>query len=424
VIAAIRAQNEDLVDFCRIIIRVEGGKGMKKSVITIAAFLAAGLLLWAPSSYAAEAPYKIGVALDLTGRAAGLGIPEERVYKMKAEDINKAGGVNGREIELVILDNESKPAKAVLNTKKLIEVDGVIACLGYTTSGSTLASVETASAGETVLFANAASEKIWKPTKKWVFNVVPRQLDACTPILVDDLVKKGAKNIAYIYIDTAYGQTGKETFEEVMKEKGMKPAIIEKYTPGTTDVSPQITHIKNSGADGLIICGYMGDTAMVLKSARDLGLTCPINSEYAVVGPEFIKLAGKYGEGVVSTSLKALVANDLPQDDPQKKIAMELYDMYTNKYGMFSLYSGHAWDALILTKMALDKVDPKLDPSKKEDLKKIRAQLRDNIEQLREVVGQNGIFNYSSDNHNGLPYGCYVPVVIQGGKWRLAGTAN
>ena len=393
---------------------------MKKLMfVVVAVFVFAGMLLLAPVSEAKKAPYVIGVALDLTGRAAGLGIPEERVYKMKAEDFNKAGGINGRELELVFLDNESKPAKAVLNTKKLIEVDKAVALLGYTTSGSTLASAGAATDGEIVLFANAASEKIWRPTKKWVFNVVPRQMDACTPLLVDNLLQKGSKKIAYIYIDTAYGQTGKETFVSVMKKKGMKPAIIEKYAPGTTDVSPQITHIKTSGADGLIICGYMGDTAMVLKSARDLGIKFPIVSEYAVVGPEFIKLTGKYGEGVVSTSLKALVAGDLADNDVQKEIAVELYDRYTKKYGTFSLYGGHAWDALTLTKMALEKVDPSLDPSNDEDLKKIRSQLRNNIEELKNVVGQNGVFNYSPDNHNGLSYGCYVPVVIENGKWRL-----
>ena len=397
---------------------------MKKfRFVAVAVFVFAGMLL-APVSEAKKTPYVIGVALSLTGRAAGLGIPSQRVYKMRADDFNKAGGINGREMELVFLDNESNPAKGVLNAKKLIEVDKVIALHGYITSGAALASVGTAMDSETVLFANASSQKIWRPTKKWVFNVVPRQKDACTPLLVDNLIGRGAKNIAYIYIDTAYGQTGKETFEWMMKEKGMKPAIIEKYAPGTTDVSPQITHIKTSGADGLIICGYMGDTAMVLKSARDLGIKFPIVSEYAVVGPEFIKLTGKYGEGVISTSLKALVAHDLPDNDIQKKIAMELYDRYTKKYGMFSLYCGHSWDALTLTKIALEKVDPNLDPSNDKDLKKIRAQLRNNIEQLKNVVGQNGIFNYSPDNHNGLPYGCYVPVVIKNGKWHLAETTK
>ncbi len=394
------------------------------TIIGVIVIILVGFGLNSPVSYAGKAPYTVGIAVDLTGRAAGLGVPEMRVYKMLAEDINKAGGINGRPIKLIILDNESKPAKAVLNTKKLISVDHVIAVLGYSTSGSTLACIQAATSGHTVLFSNAASSKIWRPTKKWIFNVVPCQRDASTPLLVEDLIQKGAKKIAYIYIDTAYGQTGKATFLWACKKKGLVPAVIEKYRPGVTDLSPQITHIKKSGADGLIVCGYMGDTAKVLKTAREQGFTAPIDSEYAVVGPEFIKLAGKYAEGVVSTSLKALVAHELPDSDAQKRIAVELYDRYTKKYGTFSLYSGHAWDTLTMTKLALEKIDGKLDPSRAGDLAKIRSQLRDRIEALKKVVGQNGIFSYSKDNHNGLSYGCYVPVVVKNGEWRLVRTSR
>jgi branched-chain amino acid transport system substrate-binding protein len=137
------------------------------------------------------------------------------------------------------------------------------------------------------------------------------------------------------------------------------------------------------------------------------------------VGPEFIQLGGKYVEGIVTTSLKALVAPELPANDPQKKIAMDLYTKYTQKHGAFSLYAGHMWDEMYLLADALKKVDSKLDPSKDADLVKIRAGIRDNLETIKGFVGQNGIFNYSPDNHNGLPPNCYVPVVIQNGKWTL-----
>jgi branched-chain amino acid transport system substrate-binding protein len=130
-------------------------------------------------------------------------------------------------------------------------------------------------------------------------------------------------------------------------------------------------------------------------------------------------LGGKYVEGIVTTSLKALVAPELAAGDPQKKIATDLYNEYTKRHGMFSLYAGHTWDIVYLLVEALKKVDPGLDPTKDADLVKIRAQLRDNMEKIRGFVGQNGIFNYSPDNHNGLPPKCYVPVVIEGGKWRL-----
>lgn len=272
---------------------------------------------------------------------------------------------------------------------------------------------------ETALISASATDKLWIPTKKMIFNVVPPQWEASIPMLIEVLQQKGAKKIAYIYIDTAYGQTGKQTFDEVVKEMKITPAIVEKYAPGSTDVGPQITHVKAAGADGLLITGNVPDTAMVNKTARDLGFTHPIVSDYAIVSPEFTDLAGKYGEGIVTTSLKTLVAPDLPDNDMQKKVAMGLYTKYTKLYGPFSLYAGHTWVQVYMMIEALKKVDPNLDPAKPADLIKIREQIRDNLEKIKGFLGQTGVFNYSPDSHNGLGPKCYVPVVVENGKWQL-----
>jgi branched-chain amino acid transport system substrate-binding protein len=379
------------------------------------------IMVMAGSSYAQQklAPYTIGMVTDLTGRMSDMGIANKRGMEIAVEAVNAAGGVNGRQLKVVLYDGESDPAKSVIHTKKIIDVDKAIITTSYNLSGSTMASIQTAEAGKTVLLSASASERIWIPTKKWIFNVVPRQWEASIPMLIEVLQQKGAKKIAYIYIDSTYGQTGKETFDRAVKEMKFTPAIIEKYAPGTTDVAPQITHIKAAGADGILITGNLADTVMVIKNAKDMGFTGPIVSDYAIVGPEFINLGGKYVEGIVTTSLKALVAPELPANDPQKKVAMALYSEYIKRHGSFSLYAGHMWDEIYLIVEALKKVDPKLDPTKEADLVKIRAQVRDNLEQIKGFVGQNGIFNYSPDNHNGLPPRCYVPVVVEGGKWRL-----
>ena len=326
---------------------------------------------------------------------SSLGIPVKRGLEIAADAVNAAGGVNGRKLKPVYYDNESDPAKAVILTKRLIDVDNVIACTGYALSGNAMAAVQTVESGNTVMIAGTATDKLWIPTKKWVFNIVPRQREASIPMLIDSLSQRGAKKIAYIYIDTTYGQTGKETFDVVAKEMKITPAIIEKYAAGSPDVGPQITHIKASGADGILMSGNVADSVMVIKAARDQGFTGPIACDYAIVGPEFIELGGKYVEGIVTTSLKALVAPELPASDFQKKVAMDLYSKYTQQYGTFSLYSGHSWDMVYLITEALKKVDPKLDPAKKADLVKIGEQLRDNIEKIKGFVGQNGTFNFS-----------------------------
>ena len=364
-------------------------------------------------------PYLIGFVGDLTGRMSEMGTANKRGMDIAIEAINAAGGINGRQFKAIVYDSESDASKSVLHTKRLIEVDKANILTCYNLSGSTMASIPTAEAGKIVLYSASASERIWIPTKKWIFNVVPRQWEASIPMLIEVLQQKGAKKIAYLYIDSVYGQTGQEIFDRAVKEMKFTPAIIEKYAPGSTDVGPQITHVKVSGADGILITGNLADTVMVIKNARDMGFTGPIVSDYAIVGPEFIELGGKYVEGIVTTSLKALVAPELADNDPQKKVALELYNTYTKLHGKFSLYSGHMWDQMYILAEVLKKVDPRLDPTKDADLVKIRADIRDNLENIKGFVGQNGIFNYSPDNHNGLPPKCYVPVVVQNGKWSL-----
>ena len=208
--------------------------------------------------------------------------------------------------------------------------------------------------------------------------------------------------------------------EETAKDMNVKLAVVEKYAVGSTDLGPQVTHIKTAGADGLIITGNVPDTTLAIKNARELGFTGLIFSDYAVVSPEFIELAGKNGEGIVSTSLKTLVAPDLAANDPTEKGQPWTSTTNTTKqFGAFSLYAGHTWDQMYMIAGALKKVDPKLDPSKPDDIVKIREQIRDAYEQTKDFVGQNGIFNLSPTNHNGLPAKTYTPVVIEQGKWRL-----
>ena len=398
---------------------LKGGHGEMRKTVIIQLVFGALFLAMAGVSYAEKAPYLIGFCSDLTGRYSTLGIANKRGLEIAIDEINEAGGVNGRTLKATFYDSESDVAKALLHTKRLIDVDKAVVLTGYTNSGAVLGAIQTVETGKTPLLSAGSSEKIWVPTKKWMFNVVPRQREASIPQLLDILQKKGSKRIAYIYIDMVYGHTGKETFDWAVEEMGITPAIVTKYAPGSTDVGPQITHIRRAGADGLLITGLVADTAMVIKNARDMGFDGHIVSDYAIIGPEFIDLAGQYGEGIISTTLKTLVAHDLSEDDIQKEVTTKFHDKYVEMYGSFSLYAGHTWDQIYLVAEALTKVDANLDPGKASDVIKIREQIRDNLETIKGFVGQNGIFNYSEDNHNGLGPRCYVPVVISGGKWTL-----
>lgn len=379
-----------------------------------------GIMLFAGASSAADpAPYVLGFTPEITGRRAEMGIANKRGAVIALDKINAAGGVNGRQLKAVFYDGQSQPVTSVKNTKKLIDVDKAIACMGYTSVGGTLASAQTAADGQTLLFSAGPALVTGGKVNPWLFTVVPDQRIASIPILIQNLLDRGAEKIAFIYVDTAYGKLGVAAFEAACKNLGIEPALVEEYSPQAVDVTTQIAHIKNAGADGLLITGNLADSVKVIKTASDLGFEHPIVCDYAIVGPEFIKLGGDLVEGMVSTSLKALVAKDLPDGDIQKNVAMELYDEYTRRHDTFSLYPGHTWDQVMLIAKALEAVDPKLDPSKDEDLKKIRLQLRDGLENVKNFVGQNGVFNYSPTDHIGLSEGCYVKVVVKDGEWRL-----
>ncbi|MGD0662284.1 MAG: ABC transporter substrate-binding protein [Syntrophorhabdales bacterium] len=365
------------------------------------------------------APYVLGICLEMTGRQSSLGAGVKKGIDIALADVNASGGVNGRQLKAIYVDGESDPAKDVLHTKRFIEVDQASILVGYSGVAPTMVSIPVAEAARTPLISSGPVDSIGPNAKKWIFTVVPRQKEGSLVHLFELMLKRGSKNIAYLYIDNALGQTGLKVMEEAAKDLKVKLVAIEKYAVGSTNMDPQITHIKSAGADGLIITGNVPDTATAVKNAREQGFSGPIFSDNAIVNPEFISLVGKYGEGLVTTSLKALVAPEIPANDPQKKVAMDLYDKYVKQYGDFSLYAGHGWDQIQLVAAALKKVDPKLDPSKPADVVKIREQVRDGLEQIKGLVGQNCIFTMTPTNHNGCPAKIYAPVTIRNGKWVL-----
>ncbi|MGD0661081.1 MAG: ABC transporter substrate-binding protein [Syntrophorhabdales bacterium] len=395
---------------------------MRKQVCGVVVVLMCAVsLFWAsPAKSAEPAPYVIGMALDLTGVVGSIGTAEKRGFDYMLDKVNAAGGVNGRKLKPIVYDSQCIAVNDVKNAKRLIEVDKVTILSGFTNIQGVFGVFPLVAEAKipfimgTPVLATGAP-----PPNPWVFTVVPDQAMGSTPILVNNLADRGCTKIAFIYVDFIFGQTGLKWFQDTMQKRGLKPAAIEKYAMNAIEMDSQVARIKASGADGIIITGGPADVIQVVKTAHNLGFTGKIAAEYAVVSPEFLKLGGKEIEGLVSSSLRAIAAPDLAPNDPQKKIAMEMYNFYTKKYGDMSLYAAHAWDMTAIIVEGLKKVDPKLDPSKPEDVVKIRAQFRDGVEQIKGLVGQNGIFNFSPTDHIGLKLGCYVPVVVKDGEWKL-----
>ena len=174
-------------------------------------------------------------------------------------------------------------------------------------------------------------------------------------------------------------------------------------------MTPQLTRIRAKHPDAVICWGTNPGPAIVAKNMRQLGMKQQLFMSHGVASKRFIALAGAAAEGIILPAGKILVAKQLPDTDPQKKVILEYIAKYKARYGEEpSAFGGHAYDAFTLLSKALKEAGAD------------RAKIRDALENLKGVVGIHGIFNMSPKDHNGLDEKeAFVLVRIHNGDWEL-----
>lgn len=361
-----------------------------------------------PQAKAAESkePYKIGAIFAVTGAASSLGIPERNTVQMLEEQVNKAGGINGHPIQVVIRDTESDETKTVLAVKNLIDEEKVLAIIGPSQSGESLAIADTIEKAQVPLISAAASVQIVQPVKKWIFKT-PQSDYLIVQALVDYLKAKNFKNIGWLSASNAYGDSGKTEFEKAAPAAGLNIVAKESFAATDTDMSAQLTRVRGANPDAIVVWAIPPAAAIVSKNAAQLGIKQPIFQSHGIGNPQFIQLAGDAANGVIFPVGKLTVAQALPDSDPQKKVLVQYANDYTAKFGAdtLSTFGGHAWDCFWIVANALKTAGAD------------RAKLRDAIENTKEFVGVTGVFNFSPTDHNGLDKRAVTMVEIQGGKW-------
>jgi branched-chain amino acid transport system substrate-binding protein len=325
---------------------------------------------------------------------------------MVEEQINKAGGINGTPIKVIIYDTESDETKTVLATKKLIDEDKVVAIIGPSQSGETLAIVDTVEKAEVPLISAAASIKIVDPVKKWVFKT-PQSDVLIITALIDHLKAKNLTKIGWLSASNAFGDSGKVEFEKLAPGAGLTVVASEAFAATDTDMTAQLTRVRAANPDAIVVWATPPAAAIVSKNAFQLGIKQPVFQSHGIGNKQFIDVAGEGANGVVFPAGKLLVANDLPDSDAQKKALVQYTKDYEAKFGAgtLSTFGGHAWDCMWVVTEALKKSGPD------------RAKLRDALENTKEFVGITGVFNFTATEHNGLDKRAVTMVEIKDGKW-------
>lgn len=352
---------------------------------------------------------RIGSVLSVTGPAAFLGDPELKTLRLYVDKINKEGGVLGRPLELVYYDDGSDASKANGFGKRLIESDKVDFLIGGTTTGSTMSMAPLADRAGIPFISLAGGVVIVEPVKKWLFKT-PHTDRMAAERVFEDMKKRGLTNIALLSETSGFGQSGKKESEIAAAKLGITLLANETYGPKDTDVSPQLTKIKNTaGVQALFVFGLGQGPAIVNKNAKMLGLSLPIYHAHGVASEEFIKLSGGAAEGVRLPAAALLVAEKLPANDPQKPIALGYAKTYSDFYKEeVSTFGGHAYDALMILVGAIKRANG-TDKDK----------VRDAIEQTSGYIGADGKFNMSPTDHMGLDLSAFRMLEVRNNDWVL-----
>lgn len=368
----------------------------------------AALTLAAFGALAAD-PIKIGSVLSVTGPAAFLGDPELKTLQQYVEDINKKGGVLGRQLQLVHYDDGSDANKANGFAKRLIDDDKVDVIVGGTTTGATMSMVPLVEKSGTPFISLAGAVVIVEPVKKFVFKTPHTDRMAAEKVF-EDMKKRGISKVALLSETSGFGQSGKKETEGVAAKYGISLVANETYGPKDTDMSPQLTKIKTTpGVQAVFIFGLGQGPAIATKNYKQLGISLPLYHAHGVASEEFIKLAGPAAEGARLPAAALLVANKLADKDPQKPVAVGYAKAFEEKWKTdVSTFGGHAYDGLMLAVDAIKR-------AKTTD----KAAVRDALEATKGYVGTGGIVNMSPTDHMGLDLSAFRMLEIKNGDWSL-----
>jgi branched-chain amino acid transport system substrate-binding protein len=357
----------------------------------------------------ASGTIRIGALFSVTGPASFLGEPEKKTLEMLVKEANAKGGIKGNKIELFIYDTQGDATKAVQLVNKLIKDDKVVAIIGPSTTGDTMAIIPIVEKEQIPLISCAAGVKITDPVKKWVFKT-PANDHVAAEKLLDYLTKQKHKNLALLTVSDAYGQSGREQLKSLAAKKGFTVVADEVYSPKDTDMTAQLTKIKGTKADAIICWGTNPGPAVVTRNVKQLGIKTPLYQSHGVASKKYIELAGAdAAEGVILPAGKLTIYDKLAKSDPQYKILSDYDQSYKKAYGMeASTFGGYAYDAFLILTEAVTKSGT------------TPEQIRNGIEQVKKLVGVSGIFTMSPTEHNGLDLSAFEMVKISKGDWVLA----
>lgn len=358
----------------------------------------------------------MGVILSNTGPAAAIGIQSQHAIELWPDTL---GGESAR---YIILDDATDVSRSVRNARKLTSEEQVDLLVGPNLTAAALAILDVLSETETPMIALAASRTIVQPVgeggREWIFKM-PQNDALMAKVLVDDMLAKGYRRIAFIGFGDSYGENWWQEFNTAAQGR-LEMVARESYQRTDNSVMGQVLKLISAQPDAILIAGSGTPTVLPQSTLRERGFEGPIYQTHGIGTLEFLQVGGAVVEGTLFPTGPGVVARGLPESNPVKAVAMDFTERFEAVYGANTAtqFSGDAWGAWILADQAVQRV---LAQGHQPGTVAFRHALRDALEATEELVVPNGVLTISPENHQGFDERAAVMGMVKDGRFQYAG---
>ncbi len=360
-------------------------------------------------STAALADINIGVSLALTGPGSGLGIPMQNQFKLFPKTIG------GEKVNLIVLDDATDPGKGAANARRFVTEDKVDLIIGSCITTVAAAMTDIASEAGTVQLAGSP---VGVPAgkDKWLFRL-PQSNTVMGHAVVEHMKKQGVKTIGFLGYTDAYGEQWLKEIGPQLDKAGIKIVATERFARTDTSVTPQALKINAANPDAVLVVASGSGAAMPQMGLAERGYKGKIYQTHAAATQDLMRVGGKTVEGTFVVSGPAVIAEQLPDSHPSKKVSVAFVQQYEKAMGPNSRnqFAGHAYDAQVALEKALPLALKKAKPGTPE----FRAAVRDSLETMGRTVFAHGVMNWTPADHWGYTMETGVMLKVVDGQFKV-----
>jgi branched-chain amino acid transport system substrate-binding protein len=367
------------------------------------------LAITAVTSTAALADIKIGVSLSLTGPGSGLGTPMQKQMQLFPKTIA------GEKVTVILLDDASDPGKGSANARRFVTEDKVDVIFGSCLTPVAAAMTDIASEAGTVQIAGSPVGV--PPGKdKWLFRL-PQSNTVMGHAVIEHMKKQGIKSVGFLGYADVYGQQWLDAVGPELEKAGIKMVGVERFARTDTSVTPQALKLTSANPDAILVVASGSGAAMPQMGLVERGYKGKVYQTHAAATPDLSRIGGKSVEGTFVVSGPALLGDQLTDNHPSKKLALDFVQKFEKEFGpnTRNQFAGHAYDFQVAMEKAIPLALKKAKPGTPE----FRAAIRDSLETMGRTVFSHGVMNWTAADHWGYTLETGVMTKVVDGKFKV-----